>query len=200
MVEILLATQNPGKLRELQRLTADHPWQWRTLRDFPQIPEAIEDGDTFADNAARKALHYAAATNLLTLADDSGLEVDALDGAPGVYSARYAGEPKSDAANNAKLISKLLARPDAPRTARFHCAIAVARDNQIIATATGSIAGEIVDTPTGDHGFGYDPHFYLPDLGQTMAQLDAPTKNRISHRGQALRALLPKLAKLLSHG
>jgi XTP/dITP diphosphohydrolase len=197
MVEILLATRNPGKVREIRQLAADQPWRWHSLDDFPDVPEAVEDADTFAENARRKALHYAAATGLPTLADDSGLEVDHLSGAPGVYSARYAGEICDDAANNRKLVAALAGVPLEQRTARFRCAMALARPGEVLAETEGVVEGLILDEPRGSNGFGYDPHFLLPDLGKTTAELPPEEKNALSHRGQALRAMLPNIESIL---
>lgn len=197
MVEILLATHNAGKVREIQQLAARRGWQWRGLDDLSGVPEAVEDAETFAENARRKALHYAAATGLPTLADDSGLEVDRLGGAPGVRSARFAGAPRDDAANNRKLVAALAGIPLERRTARFRCVLALAGSEGILAETQGMVAGLILDEPRGSNGFGYDPHFLIPSLGRTMAELPSNEKNAISHRGQALRAMLPKIAALL---
>jgi len=198
VVEILLATRNEGKVREIRALTADRPWRWRDLREFADVPRAVEEATTFAENARHKALHYAAHTSLPTLADDSGLEVDALDGAPGVHSARYAGSPRDDARNNRKLVEALRDVPPSRRTARFVCVMAFARPGEVIAEARGAVEGCIVDTPRGDNGFGYDPHFWLPGRGCTMAELTTDDKNRISHRAAALRAILPKIEAWLA--
>jgi len=195
---ILIATKNRGKLREVQDILAGLPVEWATLDRFPDLPEAVEDADTFVGNAERKAMHYARLTGLWTLADDSGLEVDALRGAPGVYSARYAGRQGDGAANNAKLIAQLAGVPPEGRTARFRCAVALAGSAGILATASGAFEGLIVDDPRGSNGFGYDPHFFVPELGMTAAQLPSEVKNRISHRAQALTAILPSLGQLLS--
>ena len=191
--EILLATKNPGKLRELREITADMPLVCHGLDEFPNIPDAVEDGETFAENARRKALHYAAATGRYTLADDSGLEVDALDGAPGVYSARYAGLPGDDGANNHKLLAALADVPPAQRSARFRCAMAFARPGEVLRESAGAVAGQIITTPRGDNGFGYDPLFLVPTLEKTVAELPAEQKHALSHRGQALRAMLPQI-------
>jgi XTP/dITP diphosphohydrolase len=195
-VEILLATRNAGKLRELRELTTDTPIVWRGLDAFREVPDAIEDGASFAENARRKALHYAQATGLDTLADDSGLEVDALGGAPGVHSARYAGTPRSDTANNRKLVLALADVPPDRRTARFRCAMAYVRAGEVALESEGAFEGLIVDTPRGTNGFGYDPHFLVPALGQTAAELPAEEKNARSHRGMALRAMLAQLEAL----
>ena len=168
------------------------------------LPPPVEDGGTFADNAALKARYYARACGLWTLADDSGLEVDALNGAPGVVSARYADSPEgtpraeSDRANNRRLISELRAVPATRRTARFRCALALADSENILATAEGAVEGVIIDESRGNNGFGYDPHFFMPLFGKTMAELPADEKNRISHRGQALQQMRERLAALLA--
>lgn len=197
MPTLLLATGNPGKLRELRALVAGTPLECVGLAEFPQVPVAEEPGATFAENACLKALHYAEHTGLWTLADDSGLEVDALDGAPGVLSARYAGTPSDDAANNRKLVAALAGVAPARRTARFRCAMALAEPGRVRAETTGAFEGVIIDAPRGTNGFGYDPHFFVPDLGRTAAELPSDLKNRRSHRGQALRAMLPQLVALL---
>lgn len=197
MRRILIATANRGKLREIQAVFADFPAEWMTLADMPPLPECVEDGATFEANARKKALHYAAAAGLWTLADDSGLVVDALDGAPGVRSARYSPSGR-DADNNARLVAELAGVSEARRTARFVCCVALAAPGGVLATARGTIAGRIIDEPRGTNGFGYDPHFWVPELGATTAELPPEHKNRISHRGNALRALLPKLRTLLA--
>ena len=194
---ILIATGNPGKLREIQAVMGDLPVEWRTLKDFPDLAEPVEDAETFAGNAALKAIHYSQLANMLALADDSGLEVDALGGQPGVRSARYAGEPADDQANNAKLIDALRSVPPEQRTARFRCAIALADGDEVLATAEGFLEGVIVDEARGDNGFGYDPHFWVPSSGMTTAQMSPAVKNAISHRGQALAALRPRLEAVI---
>lgn len=194
---LLIATSNRGKLREVSAMLDDAEIDLRTLDDFPGILEAIEDGATFVDNARKKAMHYHLIAGVPTLADDSGLEVDALGGAPGIHSARFAGVHGNDAANNARLVALLREVPMDLRTARFRCVIALAYGGQIAACAHGSVEGVIVDEPAGDLGFGYDPHFFLPDMGLTKAQLPLEIKNRLSHRGQALRSILPDLRLVL---
>lgn len=180
--------------------------EWLSLRDFPNAPEVEEDGQTFAENARKKALGYAAATGLWTLADDSGLLIDALDGAPGVYSARFAADDyqredtdrkTSDRLNYEKVLRLLKDVPDEKRTARFCCHLCLAKPGQILLEATGFVAGVINHKPMGEKGFGYDPIFFIPAAGKTAAQLDAAEKNRISHRANALVALLPKLKACL---
>lgn len=198
MEHILLATRNAGKLREIRALTQAIPLSWHDLSEFPHVPEAIEDGRTFAENARRKAEQYATATGLLTLADDSGLEVDCLGGAPGVDSAYFAGAPRDDDANNRKLVAAVRAFPDAARTARYHCCMVLANGPHVLAETHGTVAGVIVNEPSGAGGFGYDRHFYLPDRLATMAELSADEKNRISHRGMALRAMLAHLMHLIA--
>ncbi len=206
MRTILLATSNPGKLREIQATMGDLPARWITLRDLPlAIPPAEETGATFAANAVEKACYYSRATGLWTLADDSGLEVDALGGAPGVLSARYAGldselvgRDRADAANNAKLIRELAGVPDGGRAARFRCALALADGDRVLAQTCGAVEGIIQRQPRGANGFGYDPLFFLPEFGCTMAELPPERKNAISHRGQAVRAMHPLLAELLN--
>lgn len=195
---ILVATSNPHKLREILEVMSDLPVRWNTLSDLPAVPEPVEDGETFEANAAGKALYYAERGELWTLADDSGLEVDALHGAPGVHSARYAGPRQDSAANNARLIAALAGVPSERRTARFRCAIALAGEGRVLVSVSGMIEGVIVDEPRGTSGFGYDPHFYVPRFGMTTAQMEPAAKNAVSHRGLALAALRPKLADLLA--
>jgi len=193
MPEVLLATRNAGKLRELREIVAGTPLRWLGLNEFPAMRDAVEEGASFAENARAKALHYAAATGLYTLADDSGLEVDMLGGAPGVHSARYAGWPREDAANNRKLLAALGGAPPARRTARFRCAMAFARPGAILCESEGTVEGIIIDVPRGENGFGYDPLFLIPALDRTMAELPAEHKHALSHRGRALRAMLPQI-------
>lgn len=200
MREILLATRNTGKVREIREMTADLAIRWRSLEDFREVPDAKETGTTFAANARLKALQYATATGLTTLADDSGLEVDALDGAPGVHSARYAGAPRDDAANNRKLIAALRNVPPAQRTARFRCAMALVVDEQVVIETDGVVEGRIIDEARGTNGFGYDPHFLIVELGRTTAELPPDEKNARSHRGQALRRMLTRIAARFGMG
>jgi len=200
MTMLLVATTNPGKLREVRAILGSLPVRLVSLADYPDLPCAVEDHTTFEENARAKALHYVALAGCVTLADDSGLEVDALGGAPGVRSARYAGPNKNDAANNAKLIAELdevglhlSTAPVREWPARFRCAMALASSDGIIATEIGTLAGVIINEARGCGGFGYDPHFLVPELGKTTAQMSAEEKNRISHRGQALRKMKPHL-------
>ena len=187
MKPLLVATHNAGKLKEIQAILGDDA-ELRTMADYPDVAEVVEDGDTFEANAIKKAVEVCEATRMVTLAADSGLEVDALDGAPGVYSARFAGKDATDEANNAKLLGLLSNIPEDQRQARFRCVIAVVVPGQQPKTASGAWEGHIVDTPAGDNGFGYDPLFFSPAHGTTSASLQSEEKNCASHRGQALRA------------
>ena len=191
-MKLVVASNSPGKLREFGALLA--PLGWETL---PQqalgVSECEEPHGTFVENALAKARHASAATGLPALADDSGLCVHALGGAPGVYSARYAGEPKSDQRNNEKLVADLAGQAD--RRAHYVCVLVFVRhaDDPQPVIAEGEWHGEIVDRPRGHGGFGYDPYFFLPESGTTAAELGAAEKNRRSHRGQALRQLVDRL-------
>jgi len=192
MDKLVLASNNAGKLREFSALLAP-----LGIEVIPQsalnVPEAPEPHITFVENALAKARHCAQITGLPALADDSGLCVEVLGGAPGVYSARFAGEPKSDARNNELLIEKLAGEEN--RRGHYVCVLALVRhaeDPEPI-IADGQWFGEIIDTPRGDNGFGYDPHFLLPELGQTAAELDSELKNTLSHRGAVFRHLLTRL-------
>ena len=194
---ILIATRNRGKLREVTEMLRGFDLILETLDDHPNLLEPVEDGATFEENATRKARHYARLTGRWTLADDSGLEVDALGGEPGVHSARYAGPACDAAANNAKLIGKLAGVPHRGRTARFRCVVALAGGGRVAATASGVVEGVIIDDPRGSNGFGYDPHFYLPEHEMTTAEMNLEQKNRISHRGRALAAICPQIQRLV---
>ena len=196
-MRLLLATKNAGKLRELRQMTADSDLDWVGLAEFPDVAEVVEDGGTFLANAQKKALEYAAATGMPALADDSGLEVDALGGLPGVDSAYYAGRPRDDAANNRKLVAALAGVPLDRRSARFRCVMILAHHGDVLAQSDGCVEGLIVDQPAGDNGFGYDPHFFIPALGRRTAELPANQKNAISHRGMALRAIMAQLQRVL---
>jgi XTP/dITP diphosphohydrolase len=205
-MKILVATTNPGKLEELSELLGDAAAdiQWLSLKDFPNVSEVAEDGNTFARNAQKKALGYAKATGLWTLADDSGLCIDALNDAPGVWSARFAADECSstdrktiDKANYQKVLRLLKDTPRSNRTARFMCHLCLADEKQILLEATGTVEGMIIDTPLGENGFGYDPIFYIPSLKKTAAQLENQEKNQISHRGNAIRQLKPLLTLFL---
>ena len=187
---IVIGTRNTGKVREMQYLFKrflPHLTEISIvgLNVFPPLPPVAEDGATFHENARTKALLFAAHTGLLTIADDSGLEVDALGGAPGVRSARYAGEQASDEDNNRKLLEALKRVPADQRSARFFCALAIAAPGDLLAIVEGTCSGAIAFEPCGGSGFGYDPLFIRTDLGKTFAELPAQVKNRISHRARA---------------
>lgn len=195
-IQLVLATGNMKKLNELQEIIRDLDINILTLHDFPDLPPIDEDGATFEANAIKKAVETARATGYFALADDSGLEVDALNGRPGVYSARFAGEPSDDARNNAKLLALLGGVPEEQRTARFRCVIAVAAPDGRFKTAEGTCEGRIAFKPAGSGGFGYDPLFVPNGYEQTFAELPATIKNQISHRGQALHRIRPVLESL----
>ena len=201
--KILVATGNPGKIAEIGAML-DTDVQWLGLTDLPPIPEIVEDGTTFAENARKKAVGYAKATGLWTLADDSGLAIDALGGAPGVKSARFSGEKPKDAdrtlidhRNIAKTLEFLKGVPEEKRTARFVCRLCLTSPERILIETEGTLEGLITDREIGQNGFGYDPIFFVPDLNKTVAQLTGEEKNAISHRGNAIRKLKPMLDELL---
>lgn len=183
---LLLATRNQHKKRELQEMLGDLPLEILTLDEVPGIPEIAEDGTTFAENATKKARETAAWSGITCLADDSGLSVDALDGQPGVFSARFAGPDADDDKNNVKLLSLMEEVSDDKRTAAFICAIAIADTRGNIAVVEGSCPGRIIRDKAGTGGFGYDPLFIPDGYNKTFAQLNPEEKNRISHRGRAL--------------
>jgi XTP/dITP diphosphohydrolase len=191
---LVVASANPGKLREFRSLLAGLPFELTSLAEL-QLPGAMETGTSFLENATLKARHAAALSGFAALADDSGLEVDALGGAPGLFSARYAGACADDAANNAKLLDELQGIPMERRRACYRCALVFVTGAQDPAPliADGAWQGFILDAPRGSGGFGYDPYFWLPDLRLTAAQLDCGEKNRLSHRGKAMRALRAQL-------
>jgi XTP/dITP diphosphohydrolase len=192
-VRILIATTNPGKAREFRQMLGDASFAWEDLLAHPQTPAVDETGDTFRANATLKATHYARLLQTWTLADDSGLVVDALDGRPGVHSARWAqlhDAGKGDAANNALLLSQLADVPQARRTARFVCVLALADPQGVVVlTSRGTVEGRILHAPRGDNGFGYDPLFLVDELARTAAELAPADKHRVSHRGRALSRL-----------
>jgi XTP/dITP diphosphohydrolase len=189
---LVLASNNAGKLKEFSEILAPIGFTLHPQGEF-NVPEAEEPHATFVENALEKARHAARLTGLPALADDSGVCVNALGGAPGVWSARYAGEPKSDARNNEKLIADLAQHAD--KSAYYYCVLVYVRhaDDPQPVIADGVWAGEIVTEARGNGGFGYDPHFWIPSLGKTTAELAPSEKNALSHRGQALRALVEKL-------
>lgn len=187
MYTILLATNNQGKARELSSLISGERWKFTTPAEQGIELAVEENGITFEQNAVLKARAFAKVSHLITLADDSGLEVDALDGAPGVYSARYAGPQATDDGRNRYLLSELSDVPDDRRQARFRCVIAIAFPDGDTVMCKGECSGIIARAPRGDNGFGYDPIFYLPQFNKTMAELTMEQKNEISHRGKAAR-------------
>lgn len=194
-IPLVLATKNKGKTEELRALLADFPIEIKNLSDFGPIPTTEEDGQTFEDNAVKKARFTAKVLGLPALADDSGLIVEALGGAPGVRSARYAGENATDSENNAKLLLELENVEN--RLAAFACVIAIAVPWGPALVYEGRCDGGIARKPAGAQGFGYDPVFYYPPLQKTFAQLDTQEKNRVSHRGQALRELHDEFDKVI---
>jgi len=198
MIRVLIATSNPGKLRDFAGAATPLGITIESLPNFESIPTAVEDGLTFEANARKKAEYYSAfAQGEIVLADDSGLEVDSLGGAPGVHSARYAadqphlvGNNTDDQANNARLIRELRKIPAQNRTGRFVCVIAAARDGQTLNTFRGQAEGTLIDSPRGSNGFGYDPLFYFPSIQKTFAELTPEEKAQYSHRGAAFRLFL----------
>lgn len=203
---LVVATRNFGKFREFAHLLDGLPLRLLSLRDFPKLELPPEEGDTYAANALAKARAVAAATGFAALGDDSGLEVDALGGRPGVRSARFAGEEKDDAANNRKLLALLKDVPWEKRTARFRCVLALVYPAPAAAApfvetlVEGTCEGIIAFSPRGEHGFGYDPLFYLPDYGCTMGELPEEVKNRLSHRARAVEKARPLLEEIFGWG
>src|SRR5579863_9224749 len=198
MRRILIATSNPGKLRDFAGAAAPHGIEIAAIPGFASFPSVVEDGLTFEANARKKAEEYSlAAPGEIVVADDSGLEIDALNGAPGVHSARYAADQPhladantDDEANNSRVLRELKNIPRALRTGRFVCVLAAARGGKTLATFRGTAEGIILDSPRGTNGFGYDPLFYFPQIQKTFAELSAEEKARYSHRGAAFRKLL----------
>ncbi len=200
--KVLIATSNPGKFKELTEML-DEQIGWVSLKDFPDIVPVNEDGRTFEENAHKKALGYAKQTGLWTIADDSGLVIDALDGAPGVNSARFSGATDSDRKiidrkNYEKILMLLKDVPAEKKTARFICCLCLASPEKILIETQGTLEGLIIGKPIGENGFGYDPIFFVPQLNKTVAQIDSVQKNLISHRGHAVQKFKPLLEKLLS--
>jgi XTP/dITP diphosphohydrolase len=195
MRELLLATTNYHKLEEYRAIFSGLPFHFLSLHDIHLDLDVEEIGTTFAENAELKALTYARASGMLTLADDSGLEIDALGGAPGIYSARFAGKETSYEERFRLLLEQLKGLTRERRTARFRCAIALAEPTGYHQTVEGTLEGLIADTPRGQYGFGYDPIFFIPELGKTSAELTPEHKNRISHRGQAAQLAAALLKK-----
>jgi non-canonical purine NTP pyrophosphatase (RdgB/HAM1 family) len=194
-MRLLIASRNRGKVLEIRALLGlamQKVIEVVTLPELPNVDEPREDGNTFAENARLKALHYAKVHRILCIADDSGLAVEPLGGLPGVRSARYAGVGASDLANNSHLLHELAPFPR-PWNAAFVCVAAAALPQRVVAEASGRVEGEILPEGRGRDGFGYDPLFFVPSLGKTMAEIPTAEKNRISHRGQALRALIEEM-------
>ena len=199
--EILVATTNPGKKAELSAML-DADVQWLSLADFPDLEEIAEDGATFAENARKKAFGYARQTGLWTIADDSGLMIDALNGAPGVKSARFSGAKDKDRSlidhkNIAKILDLLKGVPAGKRTARFVCYLCLASPQKVLIETQGTLEGLIAEKEIGTNGFGYDPIVFVPHLNKTVAELTREEKNAISHRGNAIRNLKPLLSRLV---
>jgi XTP/dITP diphosphohydrolase len=196
--EVIIATKNNGKAREFEALFAPKGVMVKTLLDFPEVMDVEETGKTFRENAVLKAEEICRQFNKMVIADDSGLCIDALNGEPGVYSARYAGNEKDDEANIEKVLEKMKGIPLPERTAHFHCTLAVAVPGQEPIVVEGRCPGLITEEKKGEKGFGYDPIFYVPALQKTMAQLEKEEKNKISHRADALTQLSPIIEKLYS--
>jgi len=187
--ELLVATGNKGKMNEIRQILAGLVENLYCLADFPNLPEVIEDGLTFEENACKKAMSAAISTGIPSIADDSGLVVDSLEGRPGIHSARYAGFGASDAENNRKLLHEMAGLTVHQRTAFFYCAVALCFPDGTCRTFCGTLDGVLLESPRGDGGFGYDPLFLLPEYGKTLAELGMEVKNGISHRGRALEKL-----------
>ena len=197
MKKVLIATKNKGKVKEIKKLLSDMPFDVVTILEEDVDIDIVEDGKTFEENALIKAKAVKNHTSAIVVADDSGLEVDYLDGAPGIYSARFAGEGSSDEQNYLKLLSMLEGVEESKRTARFVCTIAVVLPDNSHFIVRGEREGRIGFKPKGDNGFGYDPLFYIPQFDASMAQLDMSVKNSISHRAKALEKMVNKLRQLL---
>ena len=197
--ELVLATRNRHKAQELASLLSDLGISIRTMDAFPQVPDVIEDGKTCEANAIKKARAVSQATGLLAVADDTGLEVDALGGQPGVYAARYAGEHVTYEDNWRKLLRELSGVPHDRRTARFITVAAIASPSGEVQVAEGQLQGVITEEPAGARGFGYDPVFFVPELGKTLAELSQDEKNRISHRAKAFAQVRKILGRQILH-
>lgn len=193
-MKIFLATGNKHKIKEIEKIFKMDNVEILSVNDGIEIPEVVEDGDTFEANSQKKAIEIAKFTNMITIADDSGLCVDALNGAPGVYSARYAGEHGNDLDNNLKVVKELQGIEN--RTARFVCVISLAKPTGEVYSFRGEVEGEFIDNPVGTEGFGYDPHFFMKEYGKTLAQIPE-IKNKISHRAKALEKLKENIAEIL---
>ena len=194
---LVIATRNRHKFAEMVAILQGLPAEMKSLDAFGAVGAVEETGDSFEANARLKALGYARATGEWALADDSGLEVDALGGRPGVRSSRWGGEEGNDALNNRTLLEALAAQPPETWTARYRCVMALASPREVLAVTSGVCEGRMTNRPAGENGFGYDPYFWLPDFGKTMAELPPDVKNRLSHRARALAAMRERLEKLL---
>lgn len=186
---ILIATKNVGKAKEFVELFSNYDYEVKTLLDYPEIDDIEETGLTFKENALLKADYISKLLNCIVLADDSGLEVDALDGGPGIYSARFAGKHGNDSKNNNKLLEKLKGLPNEERTANFHCSLVLVGPGREPLFVEGIVDGYILEEPLGNNGFGYDPLFFVPELNRGMAELSSAEKNQISHRAKAIKKL-----------
>lgn len=195
MKTIIIATKNKGKIKELIDAFADLPVNIKSLAEYPDLPEAVEDGSTFAENALIKARFYSGKTGAACIADDSGLEIDILDKKPGVYSARFAGEHATDAENNNKMIEEIRKKQVSESSARYKCILVFYDVDGKILQADGSCEGSIKLQAQGTNGFGYDPYFYIKD--KTMAQMTLAEKNAVSHRGLAIKKMKVLLAEYL---
>ena len=198
--KLLVATSNPSKFKELRELLAHLPITLLSLSDFPNAVEVKEDGATFRENAEKKALGYARQTNCMTLAEDSGLAVDYLNGEPGVHSARFSGPEKNDLENCRKILKLMEGVSRQGRSAAFHCACALATPEKVISVVEESVSGQITEKMWGKGGFGYDPLFFYPDFGTTFANVTAARKHSVSHRGKALRRMKEVLKEYLQKG
>ena len=196
-MDLVIATSNQHKLKEFKALLHGFPLTLLSLKDFPDISAVVEDGKNFYENALKKALTVARHTDKITVADDSGIEVDALDGKPGVYSARFAGEDATDEANNAKLLEALKDVPPDKRGACFKCVLVIAQPDGETAFVEGACRGSIIHEARGNYGFGYDPLFVVPEYNKTFSEITPEEKNKISHRAKALEKLLQILPQYL---
>ena len=194
---IIIATHNKGKAKEFKSLFKEYGYAVKTLHDYPEIGEVPETGDTFEENALQKASAISEELDTIVLADDSGLEVTALNGKPGIYSARFAGEHGNDQKNNKKLLKELENVKEENRTANFHCSLALVGPGKEPLFVEGNIEGRILFGPQGENGFGYDPLFYIPSLKKSMAELSNEEKNQISHRAKAIENLRDHLGEWL---
>ncbi len=196
MKSVIIATKNKGKAKEFERLFSKHDMEVKTLIDFPDVPDIEETGETFEENAIIKAEAIAELSGSYVVADDSGLVIDALDGRPGVFSARYAGAEKNDEDNIDKVLSEMNGVTEKDRTARFYCALAMAGPDFETFTVNGTCEGLILNERRGSEGFGYDPIFFLRSEGKTMAEMSPARKNELSHRAAAMKNLEPYIEKL----